>query len=233
MDRLKKRFAWDNDEYDIVEDDTPHADIPANFPGISLDTNDDVEPVSKLYEETAEEEVRRVSQTTGVPAHGALTTGVQGDGFQDFANIDPAQVFVIQPDNHDEGVDDEDVADALLPEEDLNEDSDLETTTPEILQALDNEENPDEEINGVLADTDVTQGEEVTPPAVEGIRRSSRERRKPTAYEPSHNNKAYTYQGVININVLEEPNMRKFTEIDQAYHVIDVALVEAHSLKRD
>ena len=75
LDRLKKRFAWDNDEYDIVEDDGQHADIPAEFPGISLDTNDDVEPVSELYEETAEEEVRRVSLTTGVPAHGALTTG--------------------------------------------------------------------------------------------------------------------------------------------------------------
>ena len=95
LDRLKKRFAWDNDEYDIVEDDGPHADIPADFPGISLDTNDDVEPVSELYEETAEEEVRRVSLTTGVPAHGALTTGVQGDGFQDVENIDPAQVFMI------------------------------------------------------------------------------------------------------------------------------------------
>ena len=217
-----------------MEDDGQHADIPAEFPGISLDTNDDVEPVSELYEETAEEEVRRVSQTTGVPAHGALTTGVQGDGFQDVENIDPAQVFMIQPSNHNEGVDsDDDDDEALHPEEDLNDDSDEETITPEILPALDTEENLDEEINGVLADTDVTQGGEANLPAVAGVRRSSTERRKPTAYEPSHDNKAYAYSGVININVLEEPNMRNFTEIDQAYHVIGVALVEAHSLKRD
>ena len=100
------------------------------------------------------------------------------------------------------------------------------------MPALGIEENPDEEINGVLADTEVTQGEEVNIPAAEGVRRSTREKRKPTAYEPSHNNKAYTYQGVININVLEGPNMQKITEIDQAYHVIGVALVEAHSLRK-
>ena len=65
-----------------------------------------------------------------------------------------------------------------------------------------------------------------------GARRSTRVKRKPTAYEPSHQNKAYNYQGVININVLEEPNMRKFTEIDQAFHVIGVAMAEVHSLKK-
>ena len=27
LDRLKQRFAWDNDEYDIPEDDIPHTDI--------------------------------------------------------------------------------------------------------------------------------------------------------------------------------------------------------------
>ena len=57
LDRIKKRFAWDNDEYDIPEDDIPHADISADFPEILLDDNDDVEPILELYEETAEEEV--------------------------------------------------------------------------------------------------------------------------------------------------------------------------------
>ena len=85
--------------------------------------------------------------------HGALTTGVQGDGFQDVENIDPTQVLVIQPNNHDEGVDSDDDDEVLHPEEDLNDDSDEETITPEILPALGIEENLDEEINGVLADT--------------------------------------------------------------------------------
>ena len=65
-----------------------------------------------------------------------------------------------------------------------------------------------------------------------GPRRSTWIRKKPTAYKPSHQNKTYTHEGVININVLEDQNMRKFTEIDQTYHVIGVALVEAHSLKK-
>ena len=89
LDRLKKRFAWDNDEYDILEEETPHADIPAKFPGIALDHNDDVEPVSELYEETAEEQVRRVSRTTGVQAHGAGTTGVQGARIGKFSKLRP------------------------------------------------------------------------------------------------------------------------------------------------
>ena len=94
--QVKKRFAWDNDEYDLLEEETPHADIPAEFPGIALDHNDDVEPVSELYEETAEEQIRRVSRTTGVQAHGAGNTGVQGAGNGNTANTDPTTVVVIQ-----------------------------------------------------------------------------------------------------------------------------------------
>ena len=78
LNRLKQKFAWDNDEYNISEEEIPHANISADFPGIALDHNDAVEPISELYEETAEEMVQRVSRTTGVPAHGAGTTGVQG-----------------------------------------------------------------------------------------------------------------------------------------------------------
>ena len=108
--------------------------------------------------------------------------------------------------------------------------------TPGILPALDSEDNSDGEINGVLADADIPHGEEINVPAPinneGGTRRSTRVTQKPTAYKPSHQNKAYTYQGVININVLEDPNMRKFTELDQVYHVIGVALVEAHSLRK-
>ena len=74
LDRLKQRFAWDNDAYDISKEEIPHTGISADFPGIALDHNDDVEPISELYEETAEEQVRRMSQTTGVPAHCAGTT---------------------------------------------------------------------------------------------------------------------------------------------------------------
>ena len=94
-----------------------------------LDDNDDVEPISELYEETAEEEVRRVLRTTGVPAHGASTTGVQGGGIRKFANPDPTPVIVIQANNHDEGVDNDDDDEVLLPEEEENDDVDDESTT--------------------------------------------------------------------------------------------------------
>ena len=94
-----------------------------------LDDNDDVEPISELYEETAEEEVRRVLRTTGVPAHGASTTGVQVDGIRNVANPDPTPIIVIQANNHDEGVDNDDDDEVLLPEEEENDDVDDESTT--------------------------------------------------------------------------------------------------------
>ena len=44
LNRLKQRFAWDNDKYDILEEETPHANIPAKFPGIVLDHNETWNP---------------------------------------------------------------------------------------------------------------------------------------------------------------------------------------------
>ena len=46
LNRLKEQFAWDNDKYEIPVEDLPHPDIPAEFPGVILDTEDDVEPLS-------------------------------------------------------------------------------------------------------------------------------------------------------------------------------------------
>ena len=48
MNWIKQYFAWDNNEYNILEEEVPHADIPTKFPGIILDQKDDVEPVSEL-----------------------------------------------------------------------------------------------------------------------------------------------------------------------------------------
>ena len=103
INRLKEGFAWDNDKYEIPVEDSPHPDISAEFPGVILDKEDDVEPLSELLDESAKEEVRRVSETTGVPAHGAGTTGVQGADNGITANVDPVTVLVLNPGYDDQG----------------------------------------------------------------------------------------------------------------------------------
>ena len=117
LNRLKERFAWDNDEYEIPVEDSPHPDIPTEFPGVILDMEDVVEPLSELLDETAEEEMRRVSETTGVPAHGAGTTGVQGTDNGITANVDPATVLVLNPGYDDQGVDDDPTPEHVPPVE--------------------------------------------------------------------------------------------------------------------
>ena len=47
-----------------------------------------MEPILELIDETSEEEIRHVSQTTGVLAHGAGTTGVQGGNIGITTNTD-------------------------------------------------------------------------------------------------------------------------------------------------
>ena len=95
-----------------------------------------------LLDETSEEEIRRVSETTGVPAHGAGTTGVQGtDDNAATANMDPATVFVLNPGNDYEGEDNEPHGDPGEEEEEEDDVFDDKTTTPEIPLPLDIEEN--------------------------------------------------------------------------------------------
>ena len=43
--RNKEKYAWGNDEYEddnvIIENDRTHVGIPANFPGIDINNEDD------------------------------------------------------------------------------------------------------------------------------------------------------------------------------------------------
>ena len=65
LDRLKRDFAWENGEYEIPEEAPIHPEISAEFPGILMD-GDGEEPDLGLdnREETDEEVIHRVSQTT-------------------------------------------------------------------------------------------------------------------------------------------------------------------------
>ena len=79
------------------------------------------------HDETDEELIRRVSQTTGVPAHGAGLTGVRNVVN---TNNDPA-IIVLQQNVDDEGVNDDEDDDNVNPAGDENDDSDSVDTTPE------------------------------------------------------------------------------------------------------
>ena len=52
LDRLRRRFAWDNDEYDGFEEEPEKSSIPAEFPGIILDREDDGEAIPDGEDET-------------------------------------------------------------------------------------------------------------------------------------------------------------------------------------
>ena len=229
LNRLKERFAWDNDEYEIPVEDLPHPDIPVEFPGVILDTEDDVEPLSALLDETAEEEVQRVSKTTGVPAHGAGTTGVQGADTGTTGNVDPATVVVLNTGYDDQG---EDADPETIPMEDVEEDEDDfddETTTPEFPPTLDVEDNLPGEQDEVQTQPINSQGGNAQGPAFslddQGRRRSNRERRAPTDYIPDGTNVRYTtVEGAAHANISDVP-LRKFTEMDQLIHVPGIAMI--------
>ena len=75
LDRLKRDFSWENDEYEIPEETLVHPEISAEFPGILMNDDDEERNLGlDDQDETDEEVIRRVSQTTGVPAHGAGLT---------------------------------------------------------------------------------------------------------------------------------------------------------------
>ena len=44
LERLKRDFAWENDEYETPEEAPFHPEISADFPGILMD-GDDEEPI--------------------------------------------------------------------------------------------------------------------------------------------------------------------------------------------
>lgn len=91
-----------NDEYMPPEERIVHAEIPAKFPGMIMDKNDeDCDPALGEHDKTEEEQVRQVSQTTGVPAHDTKITGVQGA-----LGTDPTTTTLVTPkNNNNEGVD--------------------------------------------------------------------------------------------------------------------------------
>ena len=233
VDRLKCDFAWENDEYDIPEEALTHPEIDAEFPRVLLNGNEEHTDYGlDDHDETEEEQVRRVSQTTGVPAHGAAITGVG----QNVAPDNGPTIIVMQQNIEDEGDDEEQNDDNDAPQENEDDDSDSADTTPEnpLLEAdLDND---DGEQDGVLPDDVETQGENTHAEGTifdqEGVRRSTRHRRAPSSYVPSKEGNKYQYQGTVNLSIPEYVKYRKFTETDQMIHVLGVALVQTHGLHK-
>ena len=76
LDRLKRDFSLENDEYDVPEEPLIHPEIDTKFPGILMNGDDKERDLGlEDQDETDEEQARRVSQTTGVPAHGVQECG--------------------------------------------------------------------------------------------------------------------------------------------------------------
>ena len=207
LDRLKRDFAWENDEYEIPEETLVHPEISAEFPGILMDGDDEERDLGlDDQDETDEEVIRRVSQTTGVPAHDAGLTGVRGVVG---TNYDPT-VIILQQNSGDEGVDNDENDDDDNPEDSENDDSDSIYTTPENPLLENNAITDEGEQDGVLTDDDEAQGgndqAEGSTFNAEGLRRSTRIHRAPPSYMPSTQGNKYQYQGTVNINVPEDTN---------------------------
>ena len=67
LDRLKPDFAWENDEYDTPEEAPIHPEINAEFLDVLMNGDDEERDLGlDDLEETDEEIVQRVSQTTGM-----------------------------------------------------------------------------------------------------------------------------------------------------------------------
>ena len=132
-----------------------------------------------------------MSQTTGVPAHGAGLTGVRDVVSTD---NDPT-VIVLQQNSGDEGMDDDDDDDNYNPEDSENDNSDSVDTTQENPSLEDNVVNDKGEQDGVLTDDNETQGEknkaEGSTFNAEGLRRSTRVHRAPSSYIPSRQGNKY------------------------------------------
>ena len=103
-----------------------------------MDENDEDDPVLDNLDETDEEQIRRVSQTTGVLAHGVGTTGVQGS-----LGTDPTTILVL-PQNADteEDITSDDEEDEL-PGEDEEDDIYDDDADPAVLAQGGHEEEQD------------------------------------------------------------------------------------------
>ena len=70
LDRLKRDFAWENDEYETPEEAPIHPEISAEFPGVLMDDDDEERDLELGDREKNDEEmIQRISQTTGVQTH--------------------------------------------------------------------------------------------------------------------------------------------------------------------
>ena len=169
-----------------------HPEISTEFPGILMDDDDEERDLGlDDQEETDEEVIQRVSQTTGVPAHGAGLTGVR-DGV---STDNGPTVIIVQQQNVDEGVDNDEDDDDNKPEDSENDDSDSIDTTPKKPLLEDNVPNNEGEQDGVLTDNDETQGgndqAEGSTFNAEGLRRSTRVHRGPSSYIQSRQGNKY------------------------------------------
>ena len=153
LNLLKREFAWENDEYGIPEKTLVHPEINAEFPAILMNGDDEERDLGlDDQDETDDELIRRVSQTTGVSAHGAGLSGVRG--VVD-TNDGPA-IIMLQQNIGDEGVDNEEDGGDNNPEEDENDDSDSVDTTPENPLMDDNTADDEGEQDGVITNDDET-----------------------------------------------------------------------------
>ena len=120
--RNKEKYSWDNDEYEddqpVIENDHVYAGIPAEFPGIDIDNEDDG-PGMELLEETDEERVLAASRETGITTRGmnieGVTTAVDliDDDDNSDSNDESEPPSLEDPDSsNDEDSDDEDDDDA-------------------------------------------------------------------------------------------------------------------------
>ena len=108
-----------------------------------------------------------------------------------------------------------------------------ENTALEILDQRYNMVSNRREDNGVGKEgVNIPGGEPAHEVDDKGRRRSNRMTSRPSRYKADFRNKKYSVQGVANFNAKRDPKMRKFTEIDQILHVFDVALIQAHGLKK-
>ena len=65
LDRLKRDFAWKNNEHDVPEEPLIHQEINAEFPGVLMNGDAEEQDMGlDDQDETNKEQVRRVSQTT-------------------------------------------------------------------------------------------------------------------------------------------------------------------------
>ncbi|KAL7536101.1 hypothetical protein ACHAXR_010695 [Thalassiosira sp. AJA248-18] len=214
--RNKQPFDWENDELndadDVIEVTRADESVSANFPGIQLERESDVDTsaaVEAVLPPSMEEEAQAAAPNSGVvnrantPIPGVSSAVVEEIKEDDDANANGgSQEWTGKLESFPKV---EDV------EEDDDDDDD-DTLEPETLESLEDE---DDDESDILP--------ELTP----------RNRKKPVYYEVNFKNKVYdkVTEGVINFN-MDEQHLRPFTNEDALLHVLGVIMVQNFSLKK-